>query len=99
MNFKRPVYRNPRLLKASKGRPCSICGKENGTTVRAHYSGEGSHKLGKGMGIKGHDFASADLCADCHTLLDNHKLDFELYVWFFAIMETLLRDFEEGVIK
>ena len=56
--------------KAAEGRACVRCGRENGTTVLAHYQGPLSSILGKAKGLKPHDLAAAWLCFDCHRLMD-----------------------------
>ena len=40
---------------------CVSCGRQDGTTVFCHYSGIGAGRLGKGKGIKCHDYAGAYL--------------------------------------
>ncbi len=55
-----------------KGKPCVRCGELQGV-VPAHYSGLFSDQLGKGMGVKGSDFAIAALCTNCHEWMDNYK--------------------------
>jgi len=99
---KNKPYRNKKLLNASRNRTCIKCDADDGTIVRAHYQGLGSSRLGKGKGQKPHDFASADLCMLCHS-------EFDRYVagnntdrgWEFLLlcMETLARDFRQGIIK
>ena len=66
-NFKLGMYRNPKILRAANGRPCSYCGLNHGTTVAAH-----SNRMedGKGVGLKAHDCFVAFLCATCHTEYD-----------------------------
>jgi len=99
---KNPRYRNKKLLQVSKDRGCIKCGAYDGTVVRAHYSGLGSHKLGKGTSLKCHDFASADLCHRCHTEIDQYEGgndEARGYEFLMLCMQTLARDFEEGIIK
>ena len=98
-------YRNKKLLAASNGRPCVRCHKNDGTTVRAHYTGVRQHQYGKGLGQKGHDFISADLCGSCHAHFDqyqgaNTSTKIDLSEEFLHLcMLSLARDFEEGIIK
>ena len=104
---KKKVYRNKKILQAAKGEACVNCRGNDGTTVAAHYSGAGSYLLGKGTGIKGHDFAVAFLCYKCHKIFDEHKItsDFikdayrnDIY-FLINILKTQARLFEKGVIK
>ena len=60
-------FRSEKLTRSARGRPCSNCGAEDGTTVWAH-SNNGRH--GKGKSIKAHDCFGADLCFRCHAWLD-----------------------------
>jgi len=99
---KNKPYRNKKLLNASRGRSCTKCGADDGTIVRAHYQGIGSYRLGKGKGQKPHDFASADLCMVCHSEFDQYETGNNTdRGWEFLLlcMETLARDFRQGIIK
>jgi len=102
------IYRNKKLLQASKGRSCVRCGADDGTIVRAHYTGRRQHNYGKGMGCKGSDLVAADLCFRCHKDFDEHwdlgedgengKIR-QSEDFLHCIMLTLLRDLEEGILK
>lgn len=59
-------FRSPALLQFAKCQPCQRC-RSTGTTVAAHAN---SIAMGKGMGIKAHDYAVAYLCHPCHDLID-----------------------------
>ena len=99
---KNKPYRNKKILQASKNRSCINCDADDNTIVRAHYQGIGSFRLGKGMGQKPHDFASADLCYRCHGDFDSYKDGNDKdrgYEFLMLCMETLARDFREGIIK
>ena len=96
-------YRNRKLLSASAGRSCVRCGRDDGTIVRAHYTGPRQHAYGKGKGQKGSDHVAADLCMECHAAFDQYrgwesKLDMS-EEFLHLCMLTLWRDLEEGVIK
>jgi hypothetical protein len=99
--LKQKVIRAPSLLLAAKGRSCVKCGAEDGTIVRAHYSGKGSLRFGKGTAIKGHDIIAADLCVRCHTQFDSHVAgnDYEA-CWEFLMLcfDTLVRDWRDNKI-
>jgi len=99
---KNKPYRNKKILKASQGRSCISCNADDDTIVRAHYQGIGSHRLGKGMSQKPHDFASADLCSRCHHEFDSYQTTNDKvrgYEFLMFCMETLARDFRDGIIK
>lgn len=66
------LYRNPKLLADAKDKSCICCGRDDGTTIAAHYSGIEALSFGKGMGIKAHDLC-ADLCHSCHNYFDGYK--------------------------
>ena len=103
------IVRSTKILAASNGRSCVNCGREDGTTVRAHYSGFRSQLYGKGKGIKCHDHISADLCGPCHSKFDRYegkkgRMSFEEKIdlselFLHCCMMTLTRDFQEGVIS
>jgi hypothetical protein len=100
--FKRPPIRLQKLTKAANGASCVRCGRDDGTVVAAHYQGIGSHRLGKGRGIKPHDYAAADLCGECHQYFDSYESgnDYER-AWEFLMlcMETMERRFRDGIIR
>lgn len=86
-------------MDASHGRSCVRCGRDDGTTVRAHYTGTRQHWYGKGRGIKGHDLIAADLCYGCHQQLDQPNGDSERdEEWSHLCWMTVLRDHEDGLI-
>ena len=82
------MYRNAKLLKLAKFSPCQNCGIENDTVVAAH-----SNQLrdGKGKGIKANDYRIAYLCYNCHTTVDQGKLDKALKteIWEEAHRKTI----------
>jgi len=97
-----PQKHFPSLRRASQGRPCAHCGREDGTTVRAHYTGFRQHAFGKGFGTKGHDLAAADLCHECHAWFDDPEMKIDIdksEKFLFVIVKTLIKDLEEGIIK
>lgn len=57
------------LRRACQGGRCVACGAEDGTVCGRHYNGIRQHMLGKGRGIKCHDFAIAQLCNACDAAL------------------------------
>ena len=64
-----------KLRDSARGQSCVRCGRNDGTTVLAHYFGVRRHAYGGGLGIKGHDAIAAHLCAPCHTQLDSLMKD------------------------
>lgn len=101
------TYRNPKILQHAKGRPCTNCNREDGTTVAAH-SNLAEH--GKGKGIKAHDLFSAFLCHACHSWLDqgtgrdptgiwqSDKMD-KREMFMRAMHKTMLILLRDGVLK
>ncbi len=65
-----------KLREAARDQPCIRCGRQDGTTVGAHYTGVRRLELGGGFGRKVHDMAMAHLCAECHRFAKNWR---ELY--------------------
>ena len=101
------IIRSKKITQAAKGRSCVCCGVEDGTIVRAHYSGMRQHQYGKGRGIKGHDCVAADLCIRCHGKFDKYEMgngetselraiDQSEQFLHFCVM-TVVRDIDEGV--
>lgn len=93
------TYRNPKLLKAANGRPCTLCGSV-GTTVAAHSN---SLADGKGMGLKVPDYFIAYLCHVCHDKVDGRYLGLTREemrdLWITAFQRTVAIWFEEGIVK
>lgn len=101
----------PKHRKAAEGQPCIRCGADDGTVCLRHYEGFRKKEFGKGMGIKGHDFAAADLCMRCDQELSvmpsrdqpfsvQHKARLEhSEEWFYLCMLTMIRRYEQGVIR
>lgn len=61
------TYRNPKLTKLAKGKPCVSCGADDYTTVWAHSN---LLEHGKGRGLKASDACGMLLCFKCHSELD-----------------------------
>lgn len=99
---KNPRILAPKLLAAAEGKPCMKCGREDGTVVAAHYGGLWAHKLGKGKGVKCHDFCSVPLCMRCHAEFDSYSRgnDYERgFEFLILILETIAMHVREGRIK
>ena len=100
--------RSKKLLRGAEGQSCVSCGKQNGSTVGAHYQGIRSCQFGKGTGTKPHDLMIADLCSDCHMAFDLgeascfkdrqiRKLDLSER-FLFCICMTLIRRTQQGIL-
>lgn len=68
----------PKLRAAARDQSCVRCGRNDGTTVLAHYFGPRRHQYGGGLGRKGHDLIGAHLCAECHRHMDSDSQSKEL---------------------
>lgn len=100
---RRPPFRSRALLDMCEGEDCVRCGRRNGTTVGAHYTGFRRDAYQGGMSIKVHDFCVADLCGECHEWMDRlsrnknaseeHSELFQHY-----ILLTLEKRFRAGMI-
>ena len=96
------AYRNKKITDSAEGEPCVSCGRNDGTTVFAHYSGMGAARLGKGKAIKCHDYVGAYLCGKCHDYYDQHKggrNEEQGFEFLMLCMITIRIMFEKVVIK
>jgi hypothetical protein len=64
-----------KLRDSARDQACVNCGRQDGTTVWAHYFGPRRGAYGGGMGIKGHDVVGAWLCSQCHYQFDSSGRD------------------------
>lgn len=64
---KRKAIRSKAITQAAKGEPCTVCGKNDGTTVFCHLN---ESWAGKGMGQKADDIAGFFACHRCHSYYD-----------------------------
>lgn len=86
---------------AAEGQPCIRC-RSLGTTVGAHYNGLFQHRVGRGKGVKCHDFLIADLCRSCHDHFDSFKdgNTYERAAEFLILCaETMARRHTQGTWK
>ena len=65
---KETIIRSKAITQAAKGEPCTVCGKNDGTTVFCHLN---ESWAGKGMGRKASDIAGFMGCRECHDIYDN----------------------------
>ena len=92
-------FRSPKLLQAAKDQTCTLCFRNDGTTVSAH-SNQPEH--GKGVGLKAPDYFSIMICGTCHAYLDGRigkltraeKRD----MWHRAFARTVERWFQQGIV-
>jgi hypothetical protein len=99
-NFKRIPWRSPKMLAAAKGMSCTICGRNDGSTVAAH-SNDRDH--GRGLGWKADDCFIADLCIWCHNGYDRRDCTPGQWIsqeqFDHAMHKTWKRRLEQGVLK
>lgn len=95
---KRRPIRSDAIRKAANGEACTVCGRNDGTTVFCHLN-EGW--AGKGMGQKADDIAGFFGCHECHSQYDcasefKFAVDEESVIR--AMYRTWARLIETGVI-
>lgn len=89
-----------RLTKSARGEGClirlaGICNFNPETVVFCHYRMAGF----SGLGIKPPSWLGAFGCSACHSWVDTHK-DAETVVAFLqAVVRTIARQIEKGLIK
>lgn len=93
-----------KLREAARDQPCVRCGREDGTTVGAHYTGPRRLSYGGGLGRKVHDMAMAHLCQACHHYFDTASKDREFRYevseeFLHCVVLTAIRNYERGIIK
>ena len=65
--------RDRKYLDGAKGQTCVRCNKPLAeTVVAAHLTGLRAQEFGKGKGIKAQDIMTADLCDECHEMMDKY---------------------------
>ena len=96
---KRKPIRSKAITQAANGEACTVCERNDGTTVFCHLN-EGW--AGKGMGQKADDIAGFFGCRECHDIYDGRGgLDVIPYsndVVVRAMYRTWRRLIEKGVI-
>jgi hypothetical protein len=93
---KRIPIRSKAIRNAAKGEPCTVCNRNDGTTVFCHLN-EGW--AGKGMGQKADDLGGGFFgCSTCHADYDGPNT-IEEWVVMRAVYRTLRRLWELGIIK
>ena len=97
--IKRIPYRNKAILKAAEGEDCTVCGKNDGTTVFCHFN---ESFAGKGMAYKADDCAGFFGCSRCHKEYDEgvpHPLAVEDWEILRAYYRTIRRLIDKGVLQ
>lgn len=93
-------YRNPKIRKSAHGEDCTMnypgCNNDRETVVLCHLN---ELFAGKGTGIKAHDFAAFYACSHCHQCYDSVPPQNTDWYVLRAVIRTLKRLFEKGVIK
>jgi hypothetical protein len=67
---KRTPIRSKAIRNAAKDEACTVCGRNDGTTVFCHLN---EAWAGKGMGQKADDIAGFFGCAKCHSAYDGRS--------------------------
>lgn len=89
---KRKPIRSDAIRKAANGEPCTVCGRNDGTTVFCHLN---ESWAGKGGNLKADDIAGFFGCQKCHDMYDgrnipnNARLAIGIEDW--AIMRAMYR--------
>lgn len=95
---KRKPFRSKAITQAAKDESCTICGRNDGTTVFCHLN---ESWAGKGMRQKADDCAGFFGCAACHHLYDSPPRGG--YFFDEAIMRayyrTIRRLLDRGILK
>jgi len=97
---KRKPFRSKAITQAAKDEACTICGRNDGTTVFCHLN---ESWAGKGMGQKADDCAGMFLCQHHHDVYDGRTFSFTVTfddsIWFRAYYRTIRRLLDRGILK
>ena len=91
---KRRAIRSDAIRKAANGESCTVCGRNDGTTVFCHLN---ESWAGKGMGQKADDIAGFFGCVDCHRDHDISDIVSDQQLMR-AMYRTWVRLIEMGII-
>lgn len=94
---KRKAIRSDAIRKAANGEACTVCGRNDGTTVFCHLN---ESWAGKGIGRKADDIAGFFGCMDCHQRYDHGTTIPRNYAETLmrAMYRTWVRLIETGII-
>lgn len=93
---KRVAIRSKAIRDAANGESCTVCGRNDGTTVFCHLN---NGWAGKGMGKKADDLAGFFGCGECHRLYDTHESMPNDAQVLMALFKTTRRLWELGIIS
>ena len=95
---KRKPIRSKAIRQAANGEACTVCGRNDGTTVTCHLNEQWA---GNGMGLKSDDIAVFFGCSVCHARYD--KPEAGCYMPSDMLMRAMYRTWriliEKGIIK
>jgi len=95
---KRKPFRSKAITQAAKDEACTVCGRNDGTTVFCHLN---ESWAGKGMGQKADDCAGFFGCAKCHFRYDvRERLEYVDYnIILRAYYRTIRRLLDRGILR
>ncbi len=95
---KRKPFRSKAITEAAKDEACTICGRNDGTTVFCHLN---ESWAGKGMGQKADDCAGFFGCSSCHDDYDKRlgTVYLEEREILKAYYRTIRRLLDRGILK
>ena len=95
---KRHPFRSKAITQAAKDEPCTVCGRNDGTTVFCHLN---ESWAGKGMRQKADDFAGFFGCYQCHVKYDDpcSSLAKDDGVIMRAMYRTWRRLLDRGILR
>ena len=92
---KRKAIRSKAIRKAAEGEPCTLCGKNDGTTVFCHLN---ESWAGKSLSKKADDIAGFFGCNECHKQYDSVSMGLDRWEVMRAMYRTWRRLYELGII-
>lgn len=93
-----PMIRSSAIRKAAEGEACTICNRNDGTTVFCHLN---ESWAGKGLSMKASDLAGMFLCHVHHEIYDGRAISVPLvedWIYWRAMYRTWARLVEKGII-
>ena len=94
MLTKRSPFRSKAITQAAKDEACTVCDRNDGTTVFCHLN---ESWAGKGMGQKADDFAGFFGCQKCHKDYDEIGM-IEDWLIMRAMYRTWRRLLDRGIL-
>ena len=93
---KRHPFRSKAITQAAKDEPCTVCCRNDGTTVFCHLN---ESWAGKWMGQKADDFAGFFGCHKCHKDYDEIPGVMGEWVIMRAMYRTWRRLLDRGILR